>query len=344
MRSLFLEAEAWKPEEICLYINNSWPTDVDVRLNFVDWTITADWSQNKACQPEWTQSNFGEFVTYNEDIITIRAWTTLETRAHVTFPDWFSWLSYGCVTMMFADEEDTDDEERMFNILTRRWYFIDMLVWWDINLSVDLKTPPISFGNIWTSEHLYVYQTDTWLLKAAVTIENTWNIAQDVSVIPTISWIQYRPVTGENRLEQSIVNWAIVTEPVLEWSNDSERTPVTKRILPNQSVTFDFDLQSWLPLWRGPIDLSAVVSYTPVFDFVAADIYDTLKETKTLTLSSEFFVMPWLVIWCIVAILLIIVISTAQKPKKIEEQHAVSSTTRTRKKTPTTKRTTKKNN
>jgi hypothetical protein len=55
-----------KPEEkqdICMFIENGGPTNTMISLNFVDGTITADTDQKKACEPETTKTNFGQYVT-----------------------------------------------------------------------------------------------------------------------------------------------------------------------------------------------------------------------------------------------------------------------------------------
>jgi len=68
MKDLFFEADTNTPYDLCMYVNNNGPTDVDVILNFVDGTITADDSQNKACQPEGTKTNFGQHVDYISEV------------------------------------------------------------------------------------------------------------------------------------------------------------------------------------------------------------------------------------------------------------------------------------
>jgi len=46
-----------------MLIQNDGPTDTTISLNFVDGTITADGDQKKACEPESSKSNFGQYVT-----------------------------------------------------------------------------------------------------------------------------------------------------------------------------------------------------------------------------------------------------------------------------------------
>jgi hypothetical protein len=46
-----------------MLIQNDGPTDATISINFVDGTITADEDQKKACEPETTKTNFGQYVS-----------------------------------------------------------------------------------------------------------------------------------------------------------------------------------------------------------------------------------------------------------------------------------------
>lgn len=318
MKSLFLETKAWDANDVCVYVNNSGPTDVDVILNFVDGTITADDSQNKACQPEWTKSNFGQYVDYVSEVITVEAGSTVETHAEVKFPEWYAWLSYGCVTMQFAPEEWDTQEASMFNVLSRRGYFIDFLVEWDFDLWLNILKPVSTFDNIGDSDEFVVYRTDQWTYKASLTVENPWNIAQSVTLVPSFKSLFREAVEWRNVASQEILNDEIVETTSLQWTASKNASPITKKVLPKQSVTFDFELNNALPWRNGPITLDAKLSHTPSLDFVSAQISDELKKTTTREFSSSFFVMPWLPIALIVTIIIFILFLSEKKKKKEE--------------------------
>lgn len=318
MKSLFLESEAWEPNDICVYVNNSGPTDVDVILNFVDWTITADDSQNKACQPEWTVSNFGQYVDYVSEVITVKAWSTLETHAEVEFPEWYAWLSYGCVTMQFAPGESDTQEDSMFNVLSRRGYFIDFLVEWDFDLWLNVIKPQEVFENIGDSDELIVYRTDNWKYKASLSVENPWNIAQSVTVIPSFKSLLRQPLEWRNVTTQTIINNEIQDTTTLSWTASKNAEPITKKVLPNQSVTFEFELNDAFPRWNGPITLDTKLTHTPSLDFISAEVSDELKKTVTLSFSSSFFVIPWLPLAWIIAFIILIRFLSDKKKKKEE--------------------------
>lgn len=319
MKSLFLETEAGEANDVCIYVNNSGPTDVDVILNFVDGTITADDSQNKACQPEWTTSNFGQYVDYISEVITVKAWTTKETHAEVNFTEWYAGLSYGCVTMQFAPEDSDSEDSSMFNVLSRRGYFIDFLVEGNFDLWLNIIQPAEVFENVGNSNELIVYRTDMWIYKASLSVKNPWNIAQSVTVVPTFKSLFKQPLQWRNVITQTIVDSEIKDTTSLSWTASKNAEPITKKVLPNQSVTFEFELNDALPRWNGPITLDAKLSHTPSLDFISADISDELKQTITRDFTSSFFVMPWLPIAWIVLLIIIILFASEGKKKKEEE-------------------------
>jgi hypothetical protein len=67
-------------------------------LNFVDGTITADADQKKACEPETTKANFGQYVTNYPTTVQIQAGETVKIAATATFPAGYAGTAYGCAT------------------------------------------------------------------------------------------------------------------------------------------------------------------------------------------------------------------------------------------------------
>ncbi len=318
MKDLFFEADTWEGYDLCMYVNNNWPTDVDVILNFVDGTITADDWQNKACQPEGTKTNFWQHVDYISEVITVKAWTTTETHWEVTFPEWFSWMSYWCVTMQFAPEEWEEKTESMFNVLSRRWYFIDVLVWWEINVWLEVNDQnDLPFENLTTSKKVGIFKEDTWLYKARISVTNPWNIAQEVTIVPTLQWLFTEPMSWKNLIEKTIVNDTIVTQYLMDrWTNPAA-VPITKKVLPNQTIPFEFELNEAIPLWKWPISVSTEIKNKPVFEFVAAEVWEDLMKEKTQMIETSFFVMPWLVVCMLIWLLLLWVVATWKKEEEV---------------------------
>lgn len=317
MKSLFKEVDTNTDQDICIYINNDGPTDVDVKLNFVDGTISADDSQNKACQPEWMKQQFGQFVDFVDEVLTVKAGTTLETHANIRFPEEYSGMSYGCVTMKFIDDEEEEKEDQMFNVVARRGYFIDMLVWGEVNLDFEISDQSTEwFKNIWSSNKLWVYVDDTGVTKAKITVKNPWNIAQEVTVVPTLKAMFKEPVVWRNILQQDIVNDQIVNQYLLDWDDSDDAFEVTKKLLPNQTVTFEFVLDDVIPFWKWDVTIDAVVKNRPVFDYVIEWISPELLKENSQSLTTQFTLIPWMLIGTVVVIIILILLIILSKKKK----------------------------
>lgn len=320
MKSLFLDVDTETDQDICIYVNNSGPTDVDVQLNFVDGTISADDGQNKACQPEGTKSQFWQYVDFIDEVLTVEAGTTLETHANLKFPDGYSGMSYGCVTMKFVNEDEDEDERegQMFDVVARRGYFIDVLVGWEINLDFEvLDQADTYFENIGNSKKIGIYKTDQWVIKARITVENPGNIAQEVSVIPTFRWMFQDPVKWRNVLKQSIINNQIVDEYLLDWEDSDDAFDVTKKVLPKQQVSFEFVLDDIIPFWKWTMELDAIVKNKPVFDYVVADINPEILKENVQTLHTKFVLIPWSLIGLSLAIILLLLIISMKKNRPV---------------------------
>ncbi len=309
-KSLYMEAVTSIPEDICIYINNAWPTDITAKLNFVDGTVTADQSQKKACQPEGTKSKFWQYVEIEEDTYTVSAGKTLETHASITFPPGYAGMSYGCVTLQLEGQSESGSPDSMFTILSRRANFIDVLV--DGAIKLDMSTPDQTespFANLWSHPGLLVYKApDTWTYKTSLIVKNDWNIAQEVAVSPFVHGRFGHELQGWWKEEKVIVGDNIETQNIFTWES-AENTwvqPMKKKILPGQQVSFEMDVQDALPLWEWALELRALVQHTPVFDFESEKITPDMREMKSISLQSNLFIIPWRLLLAILALLFIL--------------------------------------
>lgn len=308
-KSLYFEAETEVDHDICLYIQNSWPTDTTVRLNFVDGTITADDTQNKACQPEETKENFWQYVHMPEEdrVIDIPAGTTIETHASINFPAWYAGMSYGCTTLQMEGESITSTGS-MFQVLSRRGNFIDVLVRWEIVPKLDIVSQnDLAFPNLWNNHQFTIYKDpDTQSYIAKIVVKNPGNIAQKVSITPIIkTWFQNN-IEGKLIEKKEIVNNQIVTTPLLEWKTENPGERVNKKVLPNQEVAFTFPLHGALPWRQGNIDITAQIEHTPLLDFPSTKVNkDDLKTTSHI-LKTNFFIIPRNMIIVIIVILILL--------------------------------------
>ena len=313
-KTLYFEAETVQDHDICMYVSNTWPDPVTVELNFVDWTVTNDSEQKKACQPENVNSKFGRFVSIEEKTIELEANSTKEVYAQVNFPAWYAGMSYGCVTSQIVGQSET--WEWMFRILSRRANFIDVLVKWQILLGLNLvNQSDFQFPSLSQLPELVVYEDPvTHTLKWRIDVTNPWNVAQDVMVTP-------------------------VVQP---WFSEQYDLPLTKKkVLPWQSASFEFDIDETIPFWKWSINTSVLIQHQPSFDFDSDDITPEMREMKEISLDSSFFLIPWNIIaalWWLLIVLRIVITRKQRKKKRLEKATATKKRKRTTKKKPTTKK------
>lgn len=304
-KELIMNAEAWKDQEICILITNAWPTDANVSINFVDGTVTNDEDRKKACEPEWSKSQFWQYVSIDSNEFTVEAKWLIKTTAKVNFPAWYAWMSYGCVTTML-NNWDQADIWWLFQIQARRWNFVDVIVTWDIKLWLQIVSQQNDWikNNIWSNPKINVYKdTSTWLYRGQITLINSWNVPQDVTIGLSTNDIIGKWITTKNQ---------------------------QKRILPWQKINFAFDLDGIVDWYKWPISVTANIEHTPVFEFQSDKITDKDRQTIIVSESTDFLEIPWILVWWLILLLLILILVTGKKSsdekssKSTEEESASS--------------------
>ena len=326
-KSLQLETNTEEMQDICIYVQNSWPTDVKVKLNFVDGTITADESQKKACQPEETQENFWQYVIFaeNEKVFDVPAGSRVERHAQIQFPAWYAGMSYGCATLQI-EGESLKKTDGMFNILSRRGNFIDVLVHGEIQAQMDiLDQDDLLFPNKGNNNQFTVYQDpDTGKYLAKIVLANKGNVAQQVEITPRVqTW--FGSLIGSMKEKKEIVQDEegkdqINTVSYFAWTKEGEQgKALTRKVLPNNKVAILIPLEWVIPFWQGNIQLSADVKTTPIIDFWTEQQKKDASTPQTYHLDTSFLLIPWNIIIGIILILLLWIFIT-QKKKKEEEK------------------------
>ncbi len=285
-----------KEEEICIYLVNWWPTDVEVILWFVDWTITNDKDQKKACQPEAIVSQFGQHVKPEQTVFAIPANTTIETRAKLTFPQDTAWMVYGCATLQLTWWAQNDWS---IQVVSRRANFIDISVKWKVRPSLQIisqETP------IWRTMHntdprFFIYSNiKTKELFGKVTVKNDGNVAQYVSM---------QPVTKRR------------------WKTTRYET-ISKKILPQQENEFLIPIAD-KPRWEWSLTIDASITYSPVVDtWAELDVTWVDMNEQKIVLTANTLFMPWKMIFIVLWILLLLLILTGKKKKHNKEEEKKS--------------------
>lgn len=280
-KQLFFEAQSGIPHPICVKVSNLSTSQIRVDLDFVDGTVTADADQRKACATSAHKENFWQYVTFDNDTITIPAQQAVVVTGTVNFPSGYAGMSYGCVTSSIHQEEDPEDES-MFKIVSRRANFIDVLVQGDIELGLIVTDQPDSYDNLSNNPQIAIYYDEpTESYKARLTLKNTGNVPQEITASPEI-----RTFPG----------------------NQHQIAPITNKVLPRESSTVEFDITEYIPIYQGPIDLIIDIETKPVFEFQSDEITDEMKLSKSIYLTARMVLIPWEIIGGVILVLVVLML------------------------------------
>jgi hypothetical protein len=292
-KSLVFDMEPEQTGDICMIVTNGWPTDAVISLNFVDGSITSDEDQKKACEPEETKTNFGQYVTGYPTTLSIKAGESTKVAAKVLFPAGYAGTAYGCTTFQVLNSSGsliaTGQENQMFTILTRRASFVDINVKGDY--VVDLE--PQDARMEWSFSTLNSHQ---------------------VSIVDSllIWWHNLDTVIAEKnplalRLGKSLTTRSVVINSGNVWLNlsvqsqyrawwwlvDLDQWSQIQKLVPKQRKTLEFDtnhLAWWL---GGPVTVTYTITYQPIIIGSWGSIDPALLEPQTMILTSSGFITAW---------------------------------------------------
>lgn len=292
-KKLLLETEPNQDTPICVYLANRNPKSVQVKLNFVDGTITNDAQKNKACKNEDQQENFWQYVdlwTWDDAIFTLSGMSVLEKKFILRYPDWYAGKIYGCATLSLV-EEKIDASDSMFMVLNRLGYPIEVFIKWDLVSDLHYQD---NFNSHLPKNTMY----NQW--KFLVSRSSIWNPI-----------VQFTLINSGNILQE-----ATYTITLNSFSHHNTVITGSASVLPEESKNiYEHILFPW---WDIPLKVKIDVSYLPVFDFESDAITDQMRVVKSLATlkntSAIFFIsdsMRYIVIgiggvcilWCILIIL-----------------------------------------
>lgn len=285
-KSLFIDAKIDEKSVICIDFINTANKTANIGINFVDWAITDDSDQKKACLAEWEKSNFWQYVSNYPTTLDIAPNSAKRVFVDLLYSWWFAWTSYGCLTYHALEQTGSQDVNwTMFNVFSRVGSFIDAFVVWDFKIK--LETTPITsdfYSNISSNPNFIIYREGSWkewfwkksfwTYKTKVDIVNTGNIA----------------VTGNISL--NINTWKIF------WTSTSINDQI---FLPKQVRSFEKEIPWYIARWIGGfVDVSAHVEYEPIYLGTYAN--EAKKESFTLTDNTNVFFLPWIIILIVIII------------------------------------------
>lgn len=281
--SLFINTQWGKEEEICIYVQNTWPTPMKVAINFVDGWYTQGSNPKKACQPEETKGMFGQYVTSTNNEFEIYPNGAFETRVKLQFPVGYAGLVNWCVTTRIVKDGGT---ESAVKVIARRANFIDVFV--DGEFKVNMSYEPFSensgtYKNISNNELIGLYQRindDRYTTR--FTLKNNGNV----------------PVISTSDIKATIF-WFITKE----WND------VTSKISSSGSTYIDVDMPSYLKWLWWLTKVSIKSNYTADVDQSMPNYEELTSENYDIQTSATAFITPWWLMILIAFILLIILVS-----------------------------------
>jgi len=165
-KEIDLVTKASLDTDICINFSNNSLQDTTVSIDFTDWVITPTWES--ACfSAEKPKPNFGQYIESYNTKLAIPGNSTIKQHFKINYPVWYSWVSHGCLGYSI---DNTKNIAWWISMIFRKTHTIDILVGWtEISSKLTIQNAKYS-GN-----------------QLIFTVENQWNITQNISITGTIS-------------------------------------------------------------------------------------------------------------------------------------------------------------
>lgn len=291
-KALQMTAKPLEEKEICILLNNDWPTPLKIWLNFVDGSSTSDADAKKACQPEDTKTYFGQYIAAEDTWFLVNPHQTIQTIVKAKFPEWYAGMAYGCTTFQVLDSQ-AQAWSGMFKIVSRRANFLDIYVDGKINIWTDFtgEDNP-SIVNISNNKNIIIY--DNIVKKSIVSKINLYNSGN--------VW-----VTGNINVSYKYL-----------WLFEGKFETQKFRLMPKLTMPYEFDTPSleinipWIRnakinymkyIWW-PLSIKYDIEYNP--EIFWPDTQSVLKDYQ-LTWEASAFVIPRRLIVLIILIFIRII-------------------------------------
>lgn len=295
-KKLLLNISGQESKDICMKLANWSNEDLYVNLSFVDWTITNDSDQKKACKNQWENQNFWQYVKWNNEPVLVPAGKQVITNTSLSFPEEVAGEIHGCVTYFITNK--TKDWE-MFTIMVRRASFIDAVVKGTVSIWLGFLDMPIQENNLSkNSKILSFFSKEENKLYIQSSLRNKWTAEQKIKITWTINWL-----LGYEKIFMQ-----------------EDRTIFGKETT-NLNSTVDN-----LPFYKGPFTITYNVEYnTNIVDWVLTDTNQTwviTESTSIIVITAYTYISIAILLLIIVSIIIIVII---KKHKKSD----IKSTTKT---------------
>lgn len=293
--------------DICMFVSNGWPTNTTVSLNFVDGTITSDEDQKKACEPETTKQNFGQYITNYPTSVQIAAWETVKIWAKVKFPAWYAGTAYGCATLQIVETGSTAPKEsKMFTILTRRASFIDFNVKGEYIVDLQSQDPSMEWSYpSFANEQVTVVDsllTPWHNISEVIASKNPLDLSIGEHLITRSVLVNSGNIWLDIEVHSSYSTW--------RWLYHSDQWTQHQKLVPKQRKTIEFNVDRAAWWLGGPVTATHVITYKPIV-IGSGSIEPSLLAPQSMTLVGSGFIVSlnaWIMIWCSLIVLIVIMV------------------------------------
>ena len=262
-RLLNLNIEQNEKKEFCVEIINTWKSGVNVGMNILDWSLTADSEQKRACEPEWIKSQFWNYAWGYPTVFYLSWNSSKQIYPYIQFTGWVAWEKYGCITLHYVDQKDNlQIDGGNINVFSRIWYFLQANVSWEIvKLAKWVQENNPIFQNIWSNNLFPIYRKNSdhifWnFFKdnfSRANIENSGNVS--------ISW----------NLEMWYKYW---------WVFNNSLENKSYLILPNKNIIVEQKLSDLIKILGWPVNTYYFYKY----------------DDKILSQKNFHFFFPWILV------------------------------------------------
>lgn len=280
--------QPWEAKKICINVASDAKKTVQVTYGFPNPILNSQWE--RTCSQDMSANNsFSKFfVQTGERKIIIEPGKTYTINESFFPPLWMSGDVKWCFAYMLSQLENEKEEWQMFNVITRKVYFLDFFVGWAANINSKIKLLRNPGGEYTTDSKIKATLDKNGKLSLWFKIINNGNIAQNVT------------------MSGSIYN--------VLWFEKTYTAPVTNV---NPWETKDIIINVWvIPAYKWLFNIEYTLANTPLFSFDTSNIDQTLKNWDIETFTASIFLFSWVVVILLAIILMIILYKIIRHKKK----------------------------
>lgn len=291
-KQAYLSVNPNEPQPLCMKFSNSSKKSLNLTIGTVDWVLTNDNQQLKACRNEWDNANFGRFVALENNQVLLPAQSSTIVTWIVKFPAGNGGMVLGCITY-YANQGWQKSDGSMLNILVRKASFVNVLVSGEVtyNLSYVPVTNDLMKDQLSNNVLFNVYHdvANDNALIAQLGLQNTGSVPQKTQT----TWV----VTNIFGFKQEL--------------------SFEKLVLPRDMVVLTEPLK--FPWYGGWYNVFVQTSYQPINEIQTSALGSLEDKKGVISLKATVFVLPWIVILALGVFLCIIFWIIIKRKKKKSE-------------------------